>query len=117
MLRGTCGTVPEQSCYHLITHFYNELNTSKLFRHFWLGIKLSNVTQKCYKLPFSISSASLLAFMLLRLVACWFDGKLFGTGSMSFILHQGLAEWGTPILLHGGIATARVMVIVITADK
>lgn len=97
--------------------FYNKLNTSKLFGHLWLGIKLSIVTQKCYKIHFSTSSASLLAFTLLRLVTCWLDGKLFGTGLMSFILHQGLGEWGTPILLYGGTAAVQVMVIMITADN
>lgn len=39
--------------------------------------------------------------MLLRLVACWLDGKLFRTALMPFIFHQGLGEWGIPILLHG----------------
>lgn len=95
--------------------FYNKLNTSKLFGRLWLRIKLSIITQKCYKLHFS--TASLPAFMLLRLVACWLDGKLFRAGSMSFILQQGPGEWGTPILFHGGIAAAQVMVIMITADK
>ena len=114
------GTMWNCACAEVLSFnysFYNKLNTSKLFRHLWLGIKLSIVTQKCYKFPFSTSSASLLAFMLFRLVACWLDGKLCGTGLMSFILHQGLGEWGTPILLHGGTATVQVMVIMITADN
>lgn len=80
-------------------------------------MKLSTVTQKHYKLPFSTSSASLLALMLLRLVVCYLDGKLLRTALMSFILHQGLEEWGTPILLHRGTATVQVVVIMITADN
>lgn len=88
-----------------------------MFRHLWLDVKLAIVTQKCYKFPFSTSSASLFAFMSLRLVACCLDVHLFGTGLMSFILRQGLGEWGTPILLHGGTAAVQVMVIVFTADN
>lgn len=85
--------------------FYNKFNNSKLSTLLWLDIKLIIVAQKCCKLPFSTCSASLLALMLLlRLVAWWLHGKLLGTGLMSFILHQALGEWGTPILLHGAQA-------------
>lgn len=35
---------------------------------------------------------------------------------MSVLLHQVLAEWGTPILLRRAIAAVQVMVIMITAD-
>lgn len=97
--------------------FYYKLNTSKLFRHLGLGTELSIVTQKCYKLLLSTSfSSSLLIFLCLRLAVCWLGAKLFGIGSMSVLLHQVLAEWGTPILLRRAIATVQVMVIMITAD-